>query len=460
MSHDRSMTSLNGTFLTPEDDGFDSARQAWNLAVDQRPAAVALPKTAADVAAAVRMAAERGLRVAVQGPGHGAAVLGDLDATLLLRTSRMTGLEIEPDARRARVEAGVLWADVAVAAGQHGLAALQGSAPDVSVVGYSLGGGLGWLGRRHGLACNSVFAADVVTSDGERRRVDPDQEPDLFWALRGGGGSFAAVTALEFELVPLAEAYAGWLVWDAGAGSEVVHAFRQWATGAPREITTALRFLHLPPFPEVPEPLRDRPVIAFDGAYLGSDADGAEVLRPLRDVAAPLVMDTWATIPAPGLSRLHGDPEQPVPGIGDGCQVRELTPEAADAFVEVGGPGSGSPLLGLELRQLGGALAEAPAGAGALAALPGEFILFGIGIPMAEGMAQAIDGHLVRAKQALAPWCEGIYLNFSEHPSRSVAEAFDEPTYARLRDVKARYDEGNLFRSNHPVEPALREAAT
>ena len=454
------MTSMNDNYLTPDDEGFDTARQAWNLAVDQRPAAVAFPNNAGDMAAAVRVAADRGLRVAVQGPGHGAAVLGDLAGTLLVKTARMTGLEVDPGARRARVEAGVLWADVAVAAGEHGLAALHGSSPDVSVVAYSLGGGLGWLGRRHGLACNKVVAAEVVTADGAQRRVGPDEEADLFWALRGGGGSFAAVTALEFELVPLTEVYAGWLVWDVAAGGEVVHAFREWSQSAPREITTSLRFLHLPPFPDVPEPLRDRPVIAFDGAYTGSDADGAELLRPLREVAAPLVMDTWATIPAPGLVRLHGDPEQPVPGIGDGFQLRELTPETADAFVEVGGAGSGSPLLLLELRQLGGALAEPPDGAGALAALPGEFTLFGIGIAMGDGAAEAIDGHLARVKQALAPWRVGIYLNFTEHPGRDVTDAFDESTYARLREVKARYDAGNLFRSNHPIEPALREAAT
>jgi hypothetical protein len=459
MSDDRSMTSMNGTFLTPDDDGFDSARQAWNLAVDQRPAAVAYADDAAGVAGAVRLAGERGLRVAVQGTGHAAAPMGDLAGTLLLKTMRMTGLEVDPGARRARVEAGVLWGDVAVAAAEHGLVALHGSSPDVGVVGYKLGGGLSWLSRRHGLACNRVVAAEVVTADGELRRASHDDEPDLFWALRGGGGAFGAVTALEFELLPLTEVYAGWLVWDADAAGEVVHAFREWASVAPREITTSLRFLHLPPFPDVPEPLRDRPVIAFDGVYLGSDADGTELLRPLRDVAAPLVMDTWATIPAAGLVRLHGDPEQPVPALGDGFQVRELTPEAADAFIEVGGPGSGSPLLMLELRQLGGALAEPPAGAGALRALTDEFTLYGVGIVMGPEAAQAIGPHLERVKEAMGPWRAGVFLNFCEAQGGGAPRAFDEATYARLRDVKARYDEGDLFRSNHPLDPALREAA-
>jgi FAD binding domain/Berberine and berberine like len=454
------MNPTNASFLTPADEGFDAARQAWNLAVDQRPAAVAYASHASDVAAAVRLAAQRGLRVAVQGTGHAAAPLGDLDGTLLLKTMRMTGLEVDPSTRRARAEAGVLWGDVAVAAGEHGLAALHGSSPDVGVVGYTLGGGVGWLARRHGLACNRVVAAEVVTADGELRRVGPDQEPELFWALRGGGGAFAAVTAIEFELVPLTEVHAGWLVWDADAAGEVVHAFREWYPSSPREITTSLRFLHLPPFPEVPEPLRDRPVIAFDGAYLGSDADGAEVLRPLRDVAAPLVMDTWATIPAPALARLHGDPEQPVPALGDGFQLRELTPEAADAFVELGGPGSGSPLLLLELRQLGGAVAEAPDGGGALSAMADDFTLYGVGMAMGPEAGAAIGAHMARVKETMAPWSAGVYLNFCESPGGGAPRAFDEETYARLRDVKARYDGGDLFRSNHPVEPALRPAAT
>jgi FAD binding domain len=449
---------VNGTFLPPEADGFDAARRAWNLAVDQRPAAVAFANDAHDVAAAVRLAAERGLRVAPQGTGHGAAPVGDLGDTLLLKTTRMTGLEIDPGARRARAEAGVLWGDVAVAAGEHGLVALHGSSPDVGVAGYTLGGGLGWLGRRYGLACNRVLAAEVVTADGELRRVSEDDEPDLFWALRGGGGALAAVTAIEFELLPLREAYAGWLVWEPDAAGEVVHAFREWSPGAPREITTSLRLLHLPPLPEVPEPLRDRPVVAIDGAYLGSEGDGAEVLRPLRE-AAPLIMDTFATVPAPALVRLHGDPEQPVPVIGDGFQVPELTPQAADAFVEVGGPGSGSPLLMLELRQLGGALAEAPDGAGALGALTGEYALFAVGIVMAEGMAESVGAHIERVKEAIAPWRDGLYLNFSETPV-DTAGCFDDATYARLREVKAHYDAGDLFHSNHPIAPALHSAAT
>ncbi len=176
-----------------------------------------------------------------------------------------------------------------------------------------------------------MLAFEVVTADGELVRADAENEPDLFWALRGGGGAFAAVTAVEFRLYPLTEAYAGWLVFDASDAAAALHAWRKWTVNAPDEVTTSFRLLHLPPLPDVPEPLRDRPVAAIDGAFLGSDADGEELLRPLRE-SAPLVMDTWATIPAPELGRLHGDPEQPLPVVGNGFVVRELTPEGADAF--------------------------------------------------------------------------------------------------------------------------------
>jgi FAD/FMN-containing dehydrogenase len=443
--------ALGGPVVPAGAEGYDSARQAWALTADQRPAAVAYATSPEDVAAAVRFARANGLHLAMQGTGHGALALGPLDDTLLLKTVRMAALEIDVAGRRARAEAGVLWGDVAVAAGAEGLAALHGSAPDTGVVGYTLGGGVGWLGRRHGLAANSVLAIEAVTADGELVRADAGNEPELFWALRGGGGAFAAVTAIEFSLVPLTEVYAGWLVYDAADAPAALAAYRDWAAAAPEEITSAFRLLHLPPLPEVPEPLRDRPVAVFDGAFLGSADDAARLLAPLRD-CAPLVMDTFAPLPAAGLVHLHGDPEQPVPALGDGFLLRELTAEAVDALLDVAGPGSGSPLLSLELRQLGGALARAPEGAGALAAIDAEFALYAVGMPMAGDHAEAIAQRIERVTEALAPWAGGRYLNFADRGS-DTAESFEADAYARLREIKARYDASDLFRSNHPVEP-------
>src|SRR5215467_7640256 len=188
--------AVTGDVFVPGEDGYDQARQAWNLAVDERPAVVVTAGSAADVVHAVRFARAQGMRIAPQGTGHGAEPLEPLEGAMLLRTSRMRSVQIDPAARTARAEAGALWQDVTVPAGEHGLAALAGSSPNVGVTGYTLGGGLGWLARRYGLAANSVTAAELVTPDGHLVHADADHQPDLFWAVRGGGGSVGVVTAL------------------------------------------------------------------------------------------------------------------------------------------------------------------------------------------------------------------------------------------------------------------------
>lgn len=200
---------LDGRLVLPGDPGWDGARQAWQLTVDQHPEAVILAASARDVVTTVNAARATGLRVAAQGTGHNASPLGPLAGTVLIKTSEMRGVVIDPEARTARVEAGALWGDVQAAAAPHGLAGLAGTAADVGVVGYTLGGGLSWLARKHGLAANQVVAADVVTADGMLRRIDAQTEPDLFWAIRGGGGSFAVVTALEFGLFEFGEPLGG-----------------------------------------------------------------------------------------------------------------------------------------------------------------------------------------------------------------------------------------------------------
>ncbi len=209
--------TISGRIATPSDPDWDQARLAWNLAVDQQPAAVAFVESAADVTAVVGFAAANGLRVAGQSSGHGASPLPPLDGTILLKTERMRGIAIDPEERTARVEAGVLSLELAEAAGEHGLASLPGSSPDVGVVGYTLGGGLSWLGRQYGFACNNVTGIDVVTAAGEQRSVTASDDPDLFWALRGGGGGYAIVTALHLALLPIAEVYGGILIFPAEA---------------------------------------------------------------------------------------------------------------------------------------------------------------------------------------------------------------------------------------------------
>jgi hypothetical protein len=436
-----------GAVALPSDDGYDSARQAFNLAVDQRPAAVVYPCNANEVAAVVSFARTHGLRVAPQATGHNAGPLGALEGTILMKTSGMHTVTIDPERRIARAEAGVLWEDVVDAAAPHGLLALHGSSPDVGVVGYSLGGGMGWVARSHGFQTNNLTAIELVTADGTLVRTDRENDPELFWALRGGGGNFGIVTAVEFKLFPISEIYAGFMMWDWTEAERVLTAWSQWAVDAPDEVTTSFRIMQLPPLPELPEIIRGRQLVMIDGAVQGDDA--AAILAPLRALEPEL--DTFAMVPAATLVRLHQDPEEPMPFTSDSALLEELPRAAIDAIVELGGPGSGSPLLLLELRQVGGALGRVTPGHGALAKLDAKFVLFAGGLALDPDVEAAILGHAARLKAALDPWVgTGQYLNFAEHAVDTSA-SFGAFTYRRLEAVKARVDPDGVIHANHSL---------
>lgn len=441
---------LSADIVLPGDAGWDPARQAWNLVADQRPAAVALPADAHEVAEVVAFAADAGLQVAPQGTGHNAIPLGDLSGTILLRTERMRDVRIDAGRRIARVGAGALWEDVVGPAAAAGLATLHGSSPDVGVVGYTLGGGIGWLARRHGLAANAVTAVEVVTADGERVRADADHEPDLFWAIRGGGGNFGVVTALEFRLFPITSAYAGWLIFPWERSEQVLRAWTAWTEDVPDEVTSVGRILQLPPLEVIPEPLRGRNLVVVEAAYAGDEEAGRALMAPLRALAPE--MDTFQQMPIAGLVRLHADPEGPTPGIGLHNMLDAFPGEAVSALVDAVGPGSGSVLLSSEVRHLGGALARPAAGAGALSHLDAANVTYFIGLPMAPGQAEVIHEHAARAVAALSPWDRGrAYLNFSEAPT-DTATAFDDGPHRRLREARARYDASGVIRANHRIE--------
>ncbi len=441
---------LDGAVFGPADAGWDQARKAWNLAVDQRPAAVAFPVTDADVAATVAFAAERGLRVAPQGTGHGASALApNLADAILLNTGRMRGVLIDPRAARARVRAGAQWGDVTLPASAYGLAPLAGSAADVGVVGYTLGGGLSWLARKRGLACNSVVAFELATAERGIVRVDAEHEPDLFWALRGGGGSFGVVTALELELYPVDDVYAGAMLWPWERADEIFDAFRDWCGTVPDEVTSLCRVLQVPDLPDVPVPLRGRQLVAFEAAIEGHPSHRQDIVEPMRALGPEL--DMFATMPPGGLVEVHNDPRHPVPAMGDHRLIGDLSDAALDTLLELAGPGSGSPLLSVELRQLGGALARREPAHGALAALDGDYSLFAVGMVTGAEAAMAIDSALSELLDAMAPWDAGTgYLNFVES-SDHARRFFDSGTYNRLRTIKATVDPDGIFLANHPI---------
>jgi UDP-N-acetylenolpyruvoylglucosamine reductase len=448
---------LAGDVVTPADAEWDEARRAWNLAVDQRPDAVALPESAEDVAEIVRHARDHGLRVAPQGTGHNADPIGDLAGTILVKTERMRSVTIDPEARIARVEAGVIWIEVVRAAAEHGLAALAGSSPDVGVVGYSLGGGVSFLARKRGLSTNNLAAVEVVTADGKLVRADAENHPDLFWALRGGGGSFGVVTAVELKLFPLTELYAGAFFYPVERASEVLQAWREWTADVPNEMLSIGRIMQFPPIPDIPEPLRGNSYALVEVIYEGDEAEGTELVKPFRELGP--VIDTVKTIPITELSELHMDPPEPVPGMGDGFTLDELTEETIVAVVDLA---VGSPFLSFEVRHMGGALAEAKPEHGALASIDAAYLGFAVGIPMSPEVGEAIGKQLDAMHERLAPWTSRhMYLNFRER-SKDPAEFWQPDVYRRLQAVKARYDAGELIRSNHPVRPAgdLRAART
>ncbi|MES1193735.1 MAG: FAD-binding oxidoreductase [Solirubrobacterales bacterium] len=445
-------SQFTGNLHAPGDAGYDDARVAWNLAVDQRPVLVAEPRTADDIAAVVRFARQEGVRVAPQGTGHNAVARTGVDESILLNTRLMREVEIDFEGRSARVEAGALCADLTAPASELGLAALAGSSPDVGLVGYTLGGGMGWLARAFGLCCNSVLSFDVVTGEGEQLHVDTDNHPELFWALRGGTGSPAVITHMELRLIPTPELYAGAMLWPWERASEVLHAWRTWTLDAPETATTSARIVQVPPLPDIPDMLRGRQFVVIDGAVLGSDAYANEVLAPLRALEPEI--DMFAAAPPAALSHLHMDPEEPVPGIGDHALLDDVTPELIDALVEAAGHRSTSPLTVVELRHLGGALLRVAAGAGARSRIDAPYVYFAVGVPMTPELGAAISATLAHLRGVLAPWkADGAYLNFAEEPT-DVSTAFESDTYRALQAVKATYDPHNTIHANHEVTPA------
>jgi FAD/FMN-containing dehydrogenase len=438
------MTSL----IRPGDPGYDDARTTWALVADLRPAAVAFPSSVAEAAAVVRQATTEGMRVAPLGTGHNAHPLGDLSKTVLVRTSRLNAVSIDPDARTVRAGAGTVWGPIVEQASPLGLAALHGSAPDAGVVGYTLGGGINWYGRSRGLAVNTVTAVELITADGSLVRAGAEHEPDLFWALRGGGAAnFGLVTALEFALFRLTRVYAGMMLWDLRQAPEVLARWGELVADAPEELTLSYRHMNFPPIAEVPEPFRGRRLVIVDGAVLGSDPE--RVIAPLRELSPEV--DTFAEVPPVAVARIHMDPEFPTPGWGRSALLDDFPAAAVDRLIEVAGIDSGNHLaLAAEVRQLGGAMSRPVAGGGALSAIDGRFQLVSGGM-MVGDLAEQTRAHTRRVIDGLGEWSRGReYLNFQEEKI-DPARAFDDATLGRLRAVRDKVDADHVFQANHEL---------
>jgi hypothetical protein len=444
---DELRATVTGDLVLPDDAAYDGARASWNLSVDQRPAAVLNAASVQDVQALLRFVAGAGLRVAPQSTGHGSEALGDLGDAVLLKTSALRDIAVDPATGVARVGAGVQAGELADAAARHGLAPVLGLAPSVGVAGLVLGGGTGWLSRRHGLAANNVRALEVVTVDGQQRRIDAQHEADLFWAMRGSGGRAAIVTALELEAHPVPEVCAGMLVWPAGHAAEVLERYRCWAADLPESVGAVFRYLSLPDVEAVPAPLRGKRIVAVVAAVFAGEPDARRLLEPLRNAGGKL-LDTFGPIGPADLVRVAGDPEQPGPARGDGFLLDDLTPDLADSICALIADDALAPLSVLELRLLGGALGRASEGHGVLASLRGKFSVFAGGVAPDDTARAAVTARHDDLRARLAPWiAPQPLLTSARLGSADLTAAFDDTE--RLRDVVATFDPERRILSGH-----------
>ena len=442
-SRERLARQVSGAVLDGSDPVAAAEAAGFNTAVTHSPSVVVAAESADDVAAAVRYATEVGSRVAVQATGHGAAHA--VDGAVLVTTARMQGVRVDPVARSARVEAGVRWRSVIDAAVPHGLAPLSGSSSGVGVVGYTRGGGMGHLARRHGFAADHVRAVELVAADGELRRLTAESDPELFWAVRGGQGRFGIATAVEFDLVPLPEFFGGAMIFGPAAVEPVLRAFAAWAPTLPEEVTTSVALLRLPPLEEVPPPLRGVVSLALRFGFAGPAARGEALLAPMRGVATPL-MDSVGPMSYAAVDGIHMDPTEPMPAVMRGGVLHSMPDELVDTLLEVAGPDVEVPLAMVELRLMGGALGRPAEVPNAVAGREGAFSLSVVAPapPPLVATAHAVTGGVLRA---LEPWSPGTTLvNFAGHGSdQAPSRVWAPDVLERLRGVKATVDPHDVF---------------
>ncbi|MGY1620291.1 FAD-binding oxidoreductase [Geodermatophilus sp. SYSU D00691] len=446
--------ALAGEVIGPADDGYDVHRRVWNGSIDRRPALVARCRGVDDVRAALRFGRDQQLPIAVRSGGHSFPGLSTCDDGLVIDLRQMDAIRVDPDARTAGVQAGVLLGELDAATQAHGLAVPAGIVSHTGLAGLTLGGGLGWIQRAHGLTVDSLVSADVVTADGSFVRASEDENADLFWGLRGGGGNFGIVTDFRFRLVPLGpQVMAGAVFWPIDQAASVLRRYRDWIGGCPDRLMTLVVQRLAPPLPVVPAELVGRPVIAVAACYAGDVEEGERVLRPMRGFGSP-VLDLFA--PKPFLA--HQQMFDPSFRHGcsyyvRSCDVAELSDAVVDVVVEHGRRIS-SPLSSIALWQMGGAVARVGEDE---TAFNGRGAGFTFNINGNTATADGFDEQRQWAREywtALEPFHTSVYVNFlMEEGAERVRAAYGDAKYERLRALKRAYDPANVFRLNQNIRP-------
>jgi FAD binding domain/Berberine and berberine like len=454
--------SFRGELLLPTSPGYDAARKIWNGAVDRHPACIARCIGVADVVAAVRFAREHDLEIAVRGGGHNVAGTAVCDNGVVIDLSAMRAVWVDPAGRTAWVQGGALWGDVDCETQAHGLATTGGIIGHTGVAGLTLGGGIGFLMRKHGLAVDNLLAAEVVTAESSVLQASADEYPDLFWALRGGGGNFGVVTSFRFALHPVGPTVmAGPVFWAADDTADVLRFYRDFAAEAPDELGSVVRLGTVPPLPVIPEHLHWRPAVSVACCYAGALEDGERPVRALRRFGTPLV-DLLSPTP---YAVFQGGLDDTVPHGWHYYWKATSLPELSDDVITVIADhafDAGSPLSYAAMFHLGGSVARVPHDGTAYAGrdVAHHIVIDAVWLPDESGERAAAEaGWARRFLEALQPHrAGGVYVNFldADDDSGRVREAYGDQVYRRLAEVKARYDPDNVFHHNKNIQP--REA--
>jgi FAD/FMN-containing dehydrogenase len=451
--------TLHGAVVLPDDPAYAEVRAVHDGAYDRFPGIIVRPADAEDVRVAVTFAREWGLLVAVRSGGHSIAGHGTNDGGLVIDLSAMKGIGIDAASGLARIEPGLTWGEVAQRAQAYGLALTSGDVSSVGVGGLAVGGGIGWMVRKHGLTIDNLLAAEVVTADGRILRASATEHPDLFWAIRGGGGNFGIVTAFEFQLHPAGLVLGGAVFYDAAAAAEILEAYARYAAGAPDELTTMAAVMPAPQAPFIPPPLHGTLVLAIMVCYTGDLDKGRRVVAPLRRLGPPIA-DSIAPMPYPAMFAMTEGGT--VRGLHHGTRslfLRELDGDLIRTILTQA-RGLTTPVAMAQLRVLGGAMARVAPDATAFAHRDKPFMLTIITAWVDPADSARHRAEVERLWRAVQSHAAGVYVNFlGEEGEERIRDAYGPATYARLADLKRRYDPANLFRLNQNIPPAAQELA-
>jgi FAD/FMN-containing dehydrogenase len=436
---------VQGPVFEPADEGFAEELAGFNLAVTHTPDVAVAITSEADAAAVVRVAAETGTPVRVLATGHGVPI--PITDGIVVTTSRLAGVTVDADAKMAHINAGCVWADVVTAAGQHGLAPITGASDVVGCIGYTLGGGLGPLARTYGFSSDWARGFRVVTASGEAVTANATENPDLFWALRGGKGGFGIVTSMDFALVDLTSLYGGSVFFDAEYIAPVLSAWNEWTKTLPETANSSVVILRLPPLEFIPEPLRGKTVLSVRFAFVGDTAEGKRLFQPIRDAGTTLI-DAVGEMPATDIALIHNDPKDPTPSWDRGMMLTEPDADFVQAFLDVAGPDRQLPLIAVEIRHLGGATQRDVPEGSAVGGRGGAATLTMIGVPDPSLFKQVLPAAVDSVIDRLRPWiATETTVNFAGAFALpgSYEASWPKDTFTRLSELRTTYDPDKLF---------------